>query len=359
MVEAGRRDLVAIAPAGAPGQRAAHRLLTRGLLPQVGQHATGVQDRGGFDDAGDHQVTKGLVPEDPEPQGGVDLSEHLEQQPRRRAGHLRGSHTRLLAPPAKRGGCGEQSRIGSGRDQLGLARGRVDAQVELALSSIAEQPTGLLDQETQLGLGVRRTDVRHDPPASVDVLSDLHSRRTRGRPNPPHPRHRPSVKHQLVPQIDRPAKHHRRSAPCAQPNRERVTEVRFELRRQATGRRCIAPPHGALSEAEQRTARRCRTTKARRRAPDRETDPEQAAPRDLEELDRQAVHHGQAERAPALHTPKASPYAQTPALAAVSAGASARALAVGAPAAEHTQGTAPASSRTPRHPRRSRKASTW
>src|SRR5690625_4945713 len=34
-------------------------------------------------------------------------------------------------------------------------------------------------------------DMRDDPPTTIDGLSDLHGRRSRGRPYPPNPRHAP------------------------------------------------------------------------------------------------------------------------------------------------------------------------
>jgi len=65
----------------------------------------------------------------------------------------------------------------------------VDLRVEHSASSLQQQP--------QLGLGVRRPDMSHDPPAPVNGLSDLHSGRAGGRADPPDPRHRPSLEHQL------------------------------------------------------------------------------------------------------------------------------------------------------------------
>lgn len=68
----------------------------------------------------------------------------------------------------------------------------------------------------------------HDPSPPVDVLGDLHSRRARGSPHPPHPRHNPSLGHQLVPQMGHPPRHHRRSAPRTPSNRDEVTKVRID-----------------------------------------------------------------------------------------------------------------------------------
>jgi hypothetical protein len=192
VLKAGGRDPVAVTAADASGQGAAHRLVTGRFLPQIDQDTSGVQDRGRLDDAGDHQITKRLVPDRPEPQRAVDLGEHVEQQPRRRRDHLRGRHPWLFD---SLDGLGEQRSVRGGCDQPCLPLRRLQAQVELTLTSITEQPTSTLEQQTQLGLGVRRAHVRHDPPASIDILSDLHSRRTRGRSHPPHPRHDPTLEH--------------------------------------------------------------------------------------------------------------------------------------------------------------------
>jgi len=72
-----------------------------------------------------------------------------------------------------------------------LRRSRVDTQVERTLPRIGEQAPSPLEQQTQLGLGVRRPEVSNDPAAPVDVLGDLHGRRARTRRNPSDPRHAP------------------------------------------------------------------------------------------------------------------------------------------------------------------------
>ena len=46
-----------------------------------------------------------------------------------------------------------------------------------------------LQQDPQLGLGVRRSHVRHDLAPAAVVLGDLHGRCPRCRPHPPNPRH--------------------------------------------------------------------------------------------------------------------------------------------------------------------------
>lgn len=115
------------------------------------------------------------------------------------------------------------------RDRRGeprLAWCRLDAEVELVLARGGEHEAGPFQQQPELGFGMRRPDMSHDPPAPIDVLGDLHRRRARGRPHPPHPRHRPSLGHQLVPQLTTPATHRCRSASCGPVDRSMVTEVR-------------------------------------------------------------------------------------------------------------------------------------
>ena len=97
----------------------------------------------------------------------------------------------------------KQCLLSRGRpDQLDLARGRLDTKIELALPAIAQQQPRPLQQNPELGIGMSRAHVRNDPPTPMDVLSDLHGRRTRGRPHPPYPRHTPTLGHSLVPQTD-------------------------------------------------------------------------------------------------------------------------------------------------------------
>jgi hypothetical protein len=72
--EAGRGDLVAIPTLGAAGQGAAHRLLTGRLLPQVIEDSADVENRGGFDDPGDHQVAEHRIAHDTESEVVVDPS---------------------------------------------------------------------------------------------------------------------------------------------------------------------------------------------------------------------------------------------------------------------------------------------
>ena len=83
----------------------------------------------------------------------------------------------------------EQRRRGRRRHEPRLRRGRLDAQVEGALGRIGQHLPRPLQQDPQLGLGVRRSHVRHDLPPAAVVLGDLHGRRPRCRPHPPNPRH--------------------------------------------------------------------------------------------------------------------------------------------------------------------------
>ena len=67
------------------------------------------------------------------------------------------------------------------------SRGQI-AQVELILAAMNKHPAGLLQEQSEIGPGVRGAEVSHDPAAPIDVLSDLYSSGTRGRPYPSHPR---------------------------------------------------------------------------------------------------------------------------------------------------------------------------
>jgi hypothetical protein len=58
-----------------------------------------------------------------------------------------------------------------------------------ATAGIDQQLTSPLEQHPQLSLGMRRSDVRHDPLASRDILRDLHRCGPRPGPHPPHERH--------------------------------------------------------------------------------------------------------------------------------------------------------------------------
>src|SRR5690606_15766044 len=84
------------------------------------------------------------------------------------------------------------------------------------------------DDQPAFGAALRGPDMDHDPPAAIDVLSDLHGRRPRRRAHPPNPRHRITVGHQLVPQNHAPSDHHRRSTTRAVPTVEPVTKLRSE-----------------------------------------------------------------------------------------------------------------------------------
>lgn len=85
-------------------------------------------------------------------------------------------------------------------------RFRGDPQIQLALAVIGQQPAGLLDEQTQLGVITRRPDMTDDPAAAIDGFGDLNRRRTR-RIHTIQAAYRPK----LVPSGGTKPKHHPRS----------------------------------------------------------------------------------------------------------------------------------------------------
>ena len=79
------------------------------------------------------------------------------------------------------------------RNQVRLRRCWLYPEIELVLPSIVQQEPGPFHQDTELSIGMRRPHVSEDLPAPLDVLSDLHGRRPRGRPDPPYPHHTPET----------------------------------------------------------------------------------------------------------------------------------------------------------------------
>ena len=214
MREARRRDLVPIRPrplAGplgvargirrlggggdGTGQGPSHRGVAGRRAAQIGQHPGGVQQRGRLHDPGDDQVTEHLVADRVEPQRGVHPCQGLEQHSGVRGHHPRGTgpHRCLTALPTGGVGGGEQLRLHRPPSRLGQQRRdqrrRLDAQVECVLPGRFKQLTGLRDQDPELDLRMRRPDVLDDPLPPLDVLSDLHRRRSRRRPHPPDEHH--------------------------------------------------------------------------------------------------------------------------------------------------------------------------
>lgn len=57
------------------------------------------------------------------------------------------------------------------------------------LAVIGQKPACSFQQDPELGLGMGRTNMSKDLSSPADVLGDLYSRRSRGRPNPPNPCH--------------------------------------------------------------------------------------------------------------------------------------------------------------------------
>ena len=186
MREAQLGDLFPVAAVSAAGQGPAHRLVTGRLAAQFRQDPAGVQDRGRLHDPGQDQVPEHLIVQDVEPQVTEDAVQGLEQHPRVRRHHPRRpcSHR----GPA-RGTRVEQGWRGLPRHEPGPRRDRLDAQVERALGGIGQRLPRPIEEDPQLGPGVRRPHVRHDLPPAAVVLGDLHGRRPGCRPHPPNPRH--------------------------------------------------------------------------------------------------------------------------------------------------------------------------
>jgi len=66
-------------------------------------------------------------------------------------------------------------------------------QIEQSLSIIGEHLVRGVHQHAEFDLVVRRADMPNDPALATDGLDDLHRGRSRGRPHPPHPCHKPSI----------------------------------------------------------------------------------------------------------------------------------------------------------------------
>jgi hypothetical protein len=224
MVEASRRDLVAILTSTGSTQGAFHRRVAGRSPAQVGQDPTGVQQRGGLDDPGDHEVPEHLVSERVEPQTGEHLREGVEQD----AG-VGAHHPARTITPTHRRSCTsvEQRWRGNGCEQRRHRRGRVDLQIQDPLAGIAQQVIRLLQKHPELGLGMRRPDVLHDPLPSTGVLGDLHRRRPRRRPHPPDERHPRTLEEPRLVREDAPSRRrHRRSQPCGTALPRTVSQLR-------------------------------------------------------------------------------------------------------------------------------------
>lgn len=99
--------------------------------------------------------------------------------------------TRPEPPAAGTAGGGglEQTRITGRRHQAHRRRGGLHTEVQDTLVGVRQQLPGTLEQHTELGLRMRRTDVLHDPLTAPNVLGDLHCRRSGSRPHPPDEHH--------------------------------------------------------------------------------------------------------------------------------------------------------------------------
>ena len=87
---------------------------------------------------------------------------------------------------------GEQRRGGRAHHR-GFDGLRGDAQIQLPLGVIGQQPLSLLDEQPELGLIAGRAHMADDAAATIDRFGDLDRRGTRGRAHPPNPHHQPSL----------------------------------------------------------------------------------------------------------------------------------------------------------------------
>jgi hypothetical protein len=176
VVEAGGRDLVAIGACVCAAQGAFAGRETRRYPAHLCQDPVDVEQAGRLDHACDHQVTEDLVVHDVEAEAGVHPGQRVVEQP---GVGLEHTWSRHQLPRRQCGsGAGEQTRPCRGRDHRGLRDDWGDPEVENPLLVIGQQSVCFLDEQPQLGLVTRGTDVANDPTPTRHRLSDLH----RGRP---------------------------------------------------------------------------------------------------------------------------------------------------------------------------------
>ena len=186
MGETCRGDLVAVATAACPPQGAFAGRQRCGGAAQLGQDPIDVEQAGRFHDAGNHQVTEDLVADRIEAQAGVDPSQGVVEQPVAALEHPRPRHQLLRG--GYTGTVGEQ-RLGWRWNHMGPNSFRGDAQIQLALGVISQQPLSRLDEQTQLSVITRRPHMTDDPTATLDGFGDLDRSRTRSGTHPPNPDH--------------------------------------------------------------------------------------------------------------------------------------------------------------------------
>ena len=205
--KARRGDLVAVATGTCAAQSAfAGRQRRRGA-PQLGQDPINIEQTGGLHHPGDHQVPEDLIADrGVETQAGIHLRQDVIEQPAAALKYLR-THHQLPRPRF----VGKQCLVPR-CNHMGPNSFRGDPQIQLALGVIGQQPTGLLHEQTQLGVITRRSDMADDPAAAIDGFGDLDRRRARSGAHSPNPDHPCSLLAQLVPKRCTNPKHHRRSA---------------------------------------------------------------------------------------------------------------------------------------------------
>jgi hypothetical protein len=140
---------------------------------------------------GDHQIGEHRIAQVTEPQPGVDPSQGLVEQP-----GVGGHHppdTIADAGSRRARGIEQHRRLGFADQRRDRRRG-LDVEVENCLGWVVQQLAGRFQQHPQLGLGMRRTQMLHDPLPAPDVLGDLHRGGARGRAHAPHEGHQPTLR---------------------------------------------------------------------------------------------------------------------------------------------------------------------
>ena len=164
-----------------------NRTVRQRICTQIFQYTQGVDPAGRLDDPGDHQIPEHLIADGIEAQGVIDPADRLVEQ----TGTGRRSPTRARRDPFGLGRRREQCRslpVGPIIDRLG-ARGHLEP--ELALIPQRHR-TGRLHENSQLSIGVSRSDMGHDLAAATQFLHHLHRHRPRGGTHLPH-EHEPNL----------------------------------------------------------------------------------------------------------------------------------------------------------------------
>lgn len=163
----------------------------------------------------------------------VDTGQNVEQQPRGGGDHPARFHEHHHGGSRRHHGQVEHTLVVYRLDQPHL-RLKLQPQVQSVLIwtfMLREQFTARAHHHPELGHGARRADVLHDPLATItDVLSDLHSCRSRRCPNPPDERHIRTLPAALVRETAPRRRRHPRSKPRDQETELKVSELRSRSR---------------------------------------------------------------------------------------------------------------------------------